>query len=177
MCWPCPDGVHIPPPYDGVPQPKDGFRESSFTHFVWFFQYHKVERKGKTVIVDHAKMCLMIQSEHDALFTSEDNLFSVRYSIILTTWRRCEIPYPGGCGWWLGCPRNNQIFFSVRTKTNRNSICFGCFSVCFAKPKNIFFGLFRCFGSVLNNRNKHNFVETNQKISKKRFILVGPRNN
>ncbi len=45
------------------------------------------------------------------------------------------------------------IFFSVRTETNRNSICFCCFLVCiFAKPKNFFwicFGLFRCFGPVL----------------------------
>jgi hypothetical protein len=40
-------------------------------------------------------------------------------------------------------------FFSVRTETNRNTICFGWFSVCFAKPKNYFFGLFRCFGPVL----------------------------
>jgi hypothetical protein len=41
------------------------------------------------------------------------------------------------------------IFFSVRTETNRNSICFGCFSVCFfAKPKHFFSGLFRCFGPV-----------------------------
>jgi hypothetical protein len=71
----------------------------------------------------------------------------------------------------VGCPRYNQIIFSVRTETNRNSICFGCFSVCFAKPKNIFFGLIRCFGPAskqpkqtefsrnkpkksLNNRNK-----------------------
>jgi hypothetical protein len=36
-----------------------------------------------------------------------------------------------------------SIFFSVRTETNRNSICFGCVSVCFAKPKNIFSVLFR----------------------------------
>jgi hypothetical protein len=29
--------------------------------------------------------------------------------------------------------------------SNRNSICFGCFSVCFfAKPQHFFFGLFRC---------------------------------
>ncbi len=35
------------------------------------------------------------------------------------------------------------IFFSVRTKTNRNSICFGCFSVCFFAKPNIFFSLFR----------------------------------
>jgi hypothetical protein len=48
----------------------------------------------------------------------------------------------------VGCPRNNQKNFSVPTKTNRNTICFGCFLVCFAIPKNNFFGLFRCFGSV-----------------------------
>jgi hypothetical protein len=48
----------------------------------------------------------------------------------------------------LGCPRNNQNIFSVRTETNRNYICFGWFSVCFAKPGILFFGLFRCFGSV-----------------------------
>jgi hypothetical protein len=41
------------------------------------------------------------------------------------------------------------VFFSVRTETNRNSVCFGCFSVCFfAKPKIFSFGLFRCFGPV-----------------------------
>ncbi len=46
----------------------------------------------------------------------------------------------------LGCPRNYQ-FFSVRTETNRNTICFGCFSVWFVKSKKCF-GLFRCFGPV-----------------------------
>jgi hypothetical protein len=48
----------------------------------------------------------------------------------------------------IGCPRNKLIFFSVRTETNRNSICFGSFSVCFAKPITIIFGLFWCFGPV-----------------------------
>ncbi len=47
----------------------------------------------------------------------------------------------------LGVLENVNFFFSVRTETNRNSICFGCFSVCFfAKPKIIkifFFGLFQ----------------------------------
>ncbi len=67
-------------------------------------------------------------------------------------------------------------FFSVRTETNRNPICFGCFSVCFAKPKNIFFGLFWFVGvsdRYQNNRNKHNFVKTNRKISKKTFYIRG----
>ncbi len=42
------------------------------------------------------------------------------------------------------------FFFSVwRTETNRNPICFGCFSVCFFTKPNIFFsGLFQCFGLV-----------------------------
>jgi hypothetical protein len=39
-------------------------------------------------------------------------------------------------------------FFSVRTETNRNSICFGSFPVCFAKPITILFGLFWCFGTI-----------------------------
>ncbi len=55
--------------------------------------------------------------------------------------------------------KNLQKMFSIRGSSkplilflgsNRNSICFGCFSVCFfAKPANFFFfGLFRCFGPV-----------------------------
>jgi hypothetical protein len=48
------------------------------------------------------------------------------------------------------------IFFSVRTEKNRNSICFGCFSVCFSRNPKKFFGLFRCSGPVRNNRNKQN---------------------
>jgi hypothetical protein len=81
----------------------------------------------------------------------------------------------------LGCPRNNQIFFSVRTETNRNSICFGCFSVYFAKPKNIFFGLFR-FVSVFRigietTETNRIFSKQTEKISKKRSLLGGPRNH
>ncbi len=67
----------------------------------------------------------------------------------------------------VGCPRNNQIFFSVRTETNRNSICFGCFSVCFAKPKNIFFGLFQCFGRVANEPKQTEFSRNKPKQTKK----------
>ena len=70
-------------------------------------------------------------------------------------------------GTWVGCPRNNQIFFSVRTETNRNSICFSCFSVCFAKPKNFFFGLFR-FVSVF--RTSIETTETNRIFSKQTEI-------
>ncbi len=81
----------------------------------------------------------------------------------------------------LGCPRNNQIFFSIRTETNRNSICFSCFSVCFAKPKNIFFGLcwfdsvFRtCIETTETNRT---LSKQTEKISKQRSLLGGPRNS
>jgi hypothetical protein len=59
-------------------------------------------------------------------------------------------------------------FFSVRTETNRNSIFFGCFLVCFVKTKNIFFicfGLFWCFGQ--------NFLETNRKNLQKTFSVRG----
>jgi hypothetical protein len=63
----------------------------------------------------------------------------------------------------VGCPRNNQISFSVLTETNRNPICFGCFSVCFSKPKNIFFGLL-WFVSVFRISIKT--TETNTTLSK-----------
>jgi hypothetical protein len=78
----------------------------------------------------------------------------------------------------LGCPRNNQIFFSVRTETNRNSICFGCFSVCFAKPKNILsvsFGLIWRFGPVSKQPKQtelcQNKPKQTEKMSKKRSLL------
>ncbi len=58
---------------------------------------------------------------------------------------------------FLGTNRKNlQQTFSIRGSllifflgSNRNSICFDCFSVSFfAKPKKFCFGLFRCFGPV-----------------------------
>jgi hypothetical protein len=52
------------------------------------------------------------------------------------------------CNVKLGCPRNEKKIFSVRTETNRNKICFAFVSVCFVKPKNIFFGLFRYFEPI-----------------------------
>jgi hypothetical protein len=79
----------------------------------------------------------------------------------------------------LGCPRNNQIFFSVRTETNRNSICFGCFLVCFAKPKKNFFGLFRCFGPV-SKQPKQTETTSQQcsiRISSKQLIFFGSNRN
>ncbi len=71
-------------------------------------------------------------------------------------------------------------FFSVRTETNRNSICFGCFSVCFAKPKYIFFGLFRfdsvfrtCIETTETNRTLSKQTETNQKNLRNTFSIRG----
>jgi hypothetical protein len=69
--------------------------------------------------------------------------------------------------WRVGYPRNNQIFISVRTEINRNSICFDCVSVCFAKPQKYFSVCFVVLNRYQNNRNKQNFFETNQKIPPK----------
>jgi hypothetical protein len=66
--------------------------------------------------------------------------------------------------------KQSMFFFSVRTETNRNLILFSCLSVCFTKPKTIFFGLFRCFGPVSEQPKQ------TEKISKKRSLLGGPRN-
>jgi hypothetical protein len=88
-----------------------------------------------------------------------------------------KVGFPFGklesAGSWIGCPRNDQNFVSVQTETNRNSICFGCFSVCFAKPKKNFFGLFR-FVSVFRtgiettetNRTFRNKPKQTEKIPK-----------
>ncbi len=62
-------------------------------------------------------------------------------------------------------------FFSVRTETNRNSICFGCFLVCFVKPKKHFFRFVS--DQYRNNRNKQNFVKTNWKNLQKTFSIRG----
>jgi hypothetical protein len=59
------------------------------------------------------------------------------------------------------------MFFPVRTETNRNSNRFGCFPVCFAKPKKHFFGLFRYFRLVSKQPNKQNFLKTNRNKPKK----------
>jgi hypothetical protein len=54
------------------------------------------------------------------------------------------------------------------------------FSVCFAKPKNFVFGLFRCFGPVSKQPKQTAFSrdkpKQTEKISKKRSLLGGPRN-
>jgi hypothetical protein len=78
----------------------------------------------------------------------------------------------------VGCPRNNQIFFSVRTETNRNSICFGCFSVCFAKPNKFCFSLFRCFGSVSKQPKQTEKISQKQisiGVSSKQLIFFSVR--
>jgi hypothetical protein len=62
-----------------------------------------------------------------------------------------------------------SYFWGVWTKTNRNSICFGCFLVCIAKPKKFFWFVsvyFSVSDQYWNNRNKQNFVETRNKPQK-----------
>ncbi len=73
----------------------------------------------------------------------------------------------------VGCPRNTQIFFSVLTETNCNSICFGCFLVCFAKLKTIFFGLFWCFGPVSKQPKQTEFCRNKPKKSPKNVLYWG----
>jgi hypothetical protein len=72
--------------------------------------------------------------------------------------------------------KQSNIFFG----SNRNSICFGCFSVCFAKPKNIFFGLLRfvlVFWTSSETTEKNRIfskqTETNQKIPQKTLSIRG----
>jgi hypothetical protein len=67
------------------------------------------------------------------------------------------------------CPRNKQKFISVRTETNRNSICFGSFSVCFAKPITMFFGLFRGFGPV-SKQPKQTDLFRNKPKNRQKYI-------
>jgi hypothetical protein len=72
----------------------------------------------------------------------------------------------------VGCPRNNQIFFRFEPKqTETQSV-----SVCFAKPKNVFFGLFRCFGPALKQPKQTEQPKQTRKIFKKRSLLRGPQN-
>ncbi len=67
----------------------------------------------------------------------------------------------------MSSKQSNFFFFSNRT--NRNSICFGCFSVCFAKPK-LFFCLFRF---VLVFRTGIETTKTNRKKLQKTFSIRG----
>ncbi len=80
----------------------------------------------------------------------------------------------------VGCPRNNPIFFSVRIETNRNSICFGRFSVYFVKQKTFFsvcFGLFRCFGPVSKQPKQTEICPNKPKKSPKFFFSVRTETN
>jgi hypothetical protein len=67
---------------------------------------------------------------------------------------------------------NKQTKCSVWTETNRNAICFGWFSVCFAKLMKHFFGLFRCFGSVSKQPKQTNLFRNKPKKRRKKTSLV-----
>jgi hypothetical protein len=78
------------------------------------------------------------------------------------------VPYLFWCA--TRVPSKQINFFSVRTETNRNSICFGSLAVCFVKLITIFFSLFRCFGPVSKQlkqtdmfRNKPKKIHKKQK--------------
>ncbi len=65
--------------------------------------------------------------------------------------------------------KQSKIFFGSN-RNKPNSICFGCFSVCFEKLKNIFFGLFRCFGSVSKRPKQTEFSQNKPKKSSKNVL-------
>jgi hypothetical protein len=73
----------------------------------------------------------------------------------------------------VGCPRNNQIFFSVRTETNRNSICFGCFWLVSRNQKTFFrfVSLFRTY--MEKTETNRILLKQTKKISKKWSLLWG----
>jgi hypothetical protein len=85
------------------------------------------------------------------LFSMDRSLRMDRLWRVRSRWMRADSTT------YLGCPRNNQFFVSVQTEKKRNSICFGCFSVCFAKPKN-FFPV--CFGVLERYRNNQKPKQT-----------------
>ncbi len=68
-----------------------------------------------------------------------------------------------------------KIFLFEPKQTKTQSV-----SVCFTKTKNIFFGLFRCFGPVLKQTKQTEFCQNKpkqtEKISKKHSLLGGPQN-
>ncbi len=68
--------------------------------------------------------------------------------------------------------KQSNFFFGMnRNKPKLN--LFRLFSVCFAKPKNIFFGLFRCFGPVSKQPKQTEFSQNKPKKSPKKFSIRG----
>jgi hypothetical protein len=62
--------------------------------------------------------------------------FSIQLNKSVVTYSKSLLSYLQVTKPWVSSKQSN--FFSVRTETNRNSICFGCILVCFAKPQNFF---------------------------------------
>jgi hypothetical protein len=73
---------------------------------------------------------------------------------------------------WVGCPRNNQFFFSVRTETNQNSVSV-VFRFVSRNQKTFFLVCFGVLDRYWNNRNKQNLIETNRKNLRKTFSSRG----
>jgi hypothetical protein len=68
----------------------------------------------------------------------------------------------------LEFPRNKQKIFSVGTKTNRNQICFSCFSGCFTKQKKLLFSLLRtCIETTETNKT---VLKQTKKIEEKKNV-------
>ncbi len=61
--------------------------------------------------------------------------------------------------------QSNIFFGSNRNKPKLN--LFRLFSVCFAKPKNLFFGLFRCYGLVSKQPKQTEFSRKQTKTNRK----------
>ncbi len=111
----------------------------------FFFGSNQIEPK-----LNLFRLCFGLFSETKQIFFSLFRFVSVLRSSIETTktnWNKLEKISQKQIS--IRLSSKQLIFFSVRTKTNRNSTCFGCFSVCFfARPNKIFFGLFWCFRLV-----------------------------
>jgi hypothetical protein len=79
---------------------------------------------------------------------------------------------------YLGCPRNKQFFFQFKPKQTETQSVSVVFRFVSRNQKNIFFGLFQCFGPVSKQPKQTEFSRNKLKKSpKKRSLLGGPQNH
>ncbi len=71
----------------------------------------------------------------------------------------------------LGCPRNNQIFFRFEPKQSETQSVSVVFQFVLWNQKTFFSVCFGVLDQYQNNRNKQNFIETNQKNLQKIFSI------